>query len=65
MKGSDGTPSRIPDLGTRWKWAVTFTFELFYSWGKRPSIHFTEGWVGLNVSLDMVMTGKIPAHFGN
>jgi len=43
----------------------SLTFELVYSWGKRPSIHFTEGWVGLKVSLDMVVTGKIPAHFGN
>jgi hypothetical protein len=65
MQGSDGTPSHIPDPGTRWKWAGTFNFELDYSWGKRPNIHFTEEWVGLQVSLDMVATGKIPAHFGN
>jgi hypothetical protein len=57
MQGSDGTPSHIPDLGP-------FTFELVYSWGKRPSIHFREGWVGLKFSLDMVVTGKIPAQFG-
>jgi hypothetical protein len=65
MQGSDGTSSHIPDLGTRWKWAVTFTFQLVYSWVKRPRIHFTEGWVGLRVSLDMVVIGKIPVQFGN
>jgi len=42
MQRSDGTPSCIPDLGTRCKWAVTFTFELVYSWGKRPPLTISQ-----------------------
>jgi len=34
--GSGGIAPRIPDLGNRWGWEVSFTPRLFYSHGKNP-----------------------------
>jgi hypothetical protein len=34
--GSGGVASRILDLGTRWRWVVSFTTRLLYPQGKSP-----------------------------
>jgi hypothetical protein len=34
--GSGGTSPRILDLGTKWKWMVSFTPQPFYPQGKSP-----------------------------
>jgi hypothetical protein len=40
LLGSGGVAPRIPDLGTRWRWVVSFMTRPFYPQGKRPSCPF-------------------------
>jgi hypothetical protein len=36
VSGSGGIATRIPDLGTRWRWVVSFTLRPLYPQGKSP-----------------------------
>jgi hypothetical protein len=51
--------STVLDLGTRWKWVVSFTPLPLYTRGKRPGIQWRGGWVGPRVGLDAVEKRKI------
>jgi hypothetical protein len=37
--------SHFPDLGTRWRWVVSFTPQLFCPLGRAPGTHWIGGWV--------------------
>jgi hypothetical protein len=56
--GSEGIAPHILDLGTRWKWVVSFTSQPLYSRGKSCGIHWTGGLVGPRASLDAVEQRK-------
>jgi hypothetical protein len=56
--GSGGIAPRIFDLGTRWRWVVSFTLRLLYPQVKSPWIG---GWVGSRAGLDAVVKTKIPS----
>jgi hypothetical protein len=45
---------RILNLGTRWRWMVSFTPR-----ERNPGTHWIEVWVGPRAGLDAVMKGKI------
>jgi hypothetical protein len=36
----------ILDLGTRWRWVVSFTLQPLYPQGRAPCTHWIGGWVG-------------------
>jgi hypothetical protein len=42
------------DLGTSWRWVVSFTPRQLYPRGKRPSTYWIGGWVGPRADLDDV-----------
>jgi hypothetical protein len=52
---------RILDLGTRWKWVVSFTPRPLYTQGNSPGTHWIGGWVGPRAVLDAVVKRKIPS----
>jgi hypothetical protein len=58
--GSGGIAPRILDLGTRWKWVVSFTPRPLYPRERAPVIHWIGGWVDTRVGMDMVLKRKIP-----
>jgi hypothetical protein len=49
------------DLGTRWRWVISFTPQPLYPQGKSPSTHWIGGWVGPRVVLEAVVKRKIPS----
>jgi len=44
--GSGGIAPCVLDLGTRWRWVVSFTPRPLYPKGRNPDTHWTGGWVG-------------------
>jgi hypothetical protein len=50
---SVGIAPRILDLGTRWRWVVSFTPR-----ERAPGIHWLGGWVGSRAVLDAVVKWK-------
>jgi hypothetical protein len=60
--GSGGIATHILDLGTRWRWVVSFTIRQLYPQKKVPGTHWIGGWVGPRAVLDMVVKRKIPIH---
>jgi hypothetical protein len=52
--------STILDLGTRWRWVVSFTPQPLYPKEKAPSTHWKGGWVGPRAGLDAVEKTEIP-----
>jgi hypothetical protein len=57
--GSGSIAPRILDLGTRWRWVVSFTTRPLYHRERAPGTHGI-GWVGSWVVLDAVVKRKIP-----
>jgi hypothetical protein len=51
---------RIHDLGTRWRWVVSFTPRPLYLRERGPGTHWIGGWVGPRAILDAVVKRKIP-----
>jgi hypothetical protein len=49
------------DLGTRWRWVVSFTPGRFTTRERTPGTHWTGGWVGPRIVLDAVVKRKIPS----
>jgi hypothetical protein len=45
-RGSGGIAPRILDLGTRWRWVVSFTPQPLYPGERFPGTHWIGGWVG-------------------
>jgi hypothetical protein len=58
---SGGIVPHLLDLGTRWKWVVSFTSQPLYPQRKSPGTHWIGGWVGPRAVLDMVVKRKIPS----
>jgi hypothetical protein len=56
-----GIDPHILDLGTRWRWVVSFTLRPLYPRERAPDTHWTGGWVGPRVVLDTVVKRKIPS----
>jgi hypothetical protein len=52
---------RILDLGTRWRWVVSFTPRPLYPRERAPSTHWIGGWVGPRAGLDAEVKRKIPS----
>ena len=44
--------SRIPNLGNRWKWVVSFTPRQLFLWGRAPCTFWTGGCFGPRACLD-------------
>jgi len=44
--GSEGIAPRILDLGTSWRWVVSFTPDRFTLKKRAPGTHWIGGWVG-------------------
>jgi hypothetical protein len=61
--GSGGIAARILDLGTRWRWVVSFTPRPLYPQRKNPSTHWIGGWEGPRGGLDAVVKRKIPGPY--
>jgi hypothetical protein len=57
--GSDCIDPRILDLGTSWRWVVSFTPRPLYLRRKSPGTHWVGGWVGPGTGLDGVERRKI------
>jgi hypothetical protein len=49
------------DLGTRWRWVVSFTPGHFTSRKRAAGTHWIRGWVGPRAVLDAVMKRRIPS----
>jgi hypothetical protein len=58
LKGG-GIALRILDLGTRWRWVVSFTPQPLYTKEGVPGTHSIGGWMGPRAGLDTVKR-KIP-----
>jgi len=54
-RGSEVIAPCILNLGTRWRWVVSFTPCLLYPWWKSAGTHWIRGWMGLRASLDVVV----------
>jgi hypothetical protein len=54
--GSGGIAPRILDLGTRWRWVVSFT-----SRERAPVTHWIGGWLDPRAVLDTVVNGELPS----
>jgi hypothetical protein len=52
--GNGGIAPRILNLGTRWKWVVSFMPRPHYPRRKSPVIHWIGGWVGPRAGLGAV-----------
>jgi hypothetical protein len=59
--GSGCIAPRILDLGTRWRWVVSFTPDRFTPGVRTPSIHRIGCWVAPRSSLYAVARKKIPS----
>jgi hypothetical protein len=59
--GSGGIAPRILDIGTRWRWVVSFRPRPLYPRERAPGTHWIGGWVGPKAVLDTVMKRKIPS----
>jgi hypothetical protein len=59
--GSGGIAPCILDLGTRWRWVVSFTPRSLYPQGKSLWCPLDRGWVGPRAVLDAVVKRKIPS----
>jgi hypothetical protein len=46
MKTYEEVPPRIPNLGTKCRLLVTFTFLMIYLWGRGPDIRWVVDLVG-------------------
>jgi hypothetical protein len=57
--GSGGIAPRILDLGTRWRWVVSFTPRPHYLKESAPRTHWIGGWVGPKAVMDAVVKRKI------
>jgi hypothetical protein len=62
--GSGGIAPLILDLGTRWKWVVSFTPGRFAPRERAPGTHWIGGWVGPRAGLDAVVKRKFQAPAG-
>jgi hypothetical protein len=58
---SGGIAPRILDLGTRWRWVVSFTPRPLYPRERAPGAHWIGGWVGPKAVLDAEVKRKIPS----
>jgi hypothetical protein len=56
--------STILDLGTRWRWVVSYTPRPLYPEEILPGTHWIGGWVGPRAGLDVVEKRKILALSG-
>jgi hypothetical protein len=59
--GSGGIVPRILDLGSRWRWVISFTPRPLYPQGKSPGTHWIGGWVAPRAVLGAVVKRKIPS----
>jgi hypothetical protein len=59
--GSGGIAPCILDLGTRWRWVISFTFGPLYPRERYPCTHWIGDWVGPRAGLDEVMKRTIPS----
>jgi hypothetical protein len=59
--GSGGIAPSILDLGTRWRWVVSFTTRPLYPQEKSLCFPLDRGWVGPRAVLDAVVKRKIPS----
>jgi hypothetical protein len=59
--GSGGIAPRILDLGTIWRWVVSFTPRPLYPKERAPGTHWIGGWVGPRAVLDAVVKRKVPS----
>jgi hypothetical protein len=59
--GSGGIAPRILNLGTRWRWVVSFTPRPLYPRERAPGTDWIGGWVGPRAVLDAVVKRKIPS----
>ena len=57
-RGSTSTAPLI-NLHTRWRWMVSSMPPLLYPWGRNTTTHWTRGWVGPWVSLDVLEMRKV------
>jgi hypothetical protein len=56
---SGGIAPCILDIGTSWRWLVSFTPRPLYPRERAPYTHWTRGWVGPRAGLDTVVKRKI------
>jgi hypothetical protein len=49
---------RIPDIDTRWRWVMSFTFRPLYCQGNRPWYPLDRGLVDPRASMDGIVTNK-------
>jgi hypothetical protein len=56
--GSGFTDARFLDLGTSWRWVVSFTPQLLTSRERGYCTHWIEGWVGHGAALDDMQKWK-------
>jgi hypothetical protein len=61
--GSGDIAPHILDLGTKWRWVVSFTPPPLYPQGKGPGTHWIGGWVGSRAVLNAVVKRKIPSQY--
>jgi hypothetical protein len=59
--GSGDMLPRILDLGTRWRWVVSFTPGHFTPRERAPGTHWIGSWMGPRAGLDTVLKRKIPS----
>jgi hypothetical protein len=59
--GSGGIAPRILDLGTRWRWVVSFMLRPLYPGEIVPGTHWIGGWMVSRTGLDAVVKRKIPS----
>jgi hypothetical protein len=59
---SGGIAPRILDLGSRWRWVVSFTPGRFTPRERAPGTHWIGAWVGPRTVLDAVVKRKILSH---
>jgi hypothetical protein len=57
--GSGGIAPCILDLGTRWRWVVSFMPRLLSPQGRAPGTYWIGDWVGPRVVLDMMVKREI------
>jgi hypothetical protein len=58
---SGGIAPRILELGTTWRWVVSFTPRPSHPRERAPGTHWIGGWVGPRAVLDRVVKRKIPS----
>jgi hypothetical protein len=60
---SGGIAPCILDLGTRWRWVVSFTARPLYPPEKETLVPMMRGWVGPRAGLDAVVRRKISSSY--